>query len=93
MGNYHQLKNRKNCISCRELPDKGKLVRLGDAPVGTEIFLTPECVFGEEVIEHLVSDTRVRHFTSWDLGYSEYVDVLRDSNNMVYVEDGKDDVE
>ena len=88
MGNYHQLKNRKNYISCREPPDKGKLVRLGDLPIGTRIYETPKCLFEEVIVEQLYNKTKVQHFISWDLGCSNYKYLFRDSNDMVYIEDG-----
>ena len=86
MGNYHQLKNKHKYYYVNKLSNRGKLIRLGDVPVNTEIFGTPECVFGEWVIKQLEDKTIVQHFTSWDLGYSEYKLIERDSNDMVYVE-------
>lgn len=86
MGNYHQLKNRKNYIPCREPPDKGKLVRLGDVPVGTRIYETPKCLFEEIVIEQLGDKTKIQHFISWDLGWSDYKYILRNSDDLVYIE-------
>jgi len=86
MGNYHQLKNRKNYISYRELPDKGKLVRLGDLPIGTRIYETQKCLFEEVIVEQLYDKTKVQHFISWDLGWSKYEYIFRDSNDMVYIE-------
>lgn len=86
MGNYHQLKNRKNYICRKELPDKGKLVRLGDLPIGTRIYETPKCLFEEIVVEQLGDKTKIQHFTSWDLGWSDYKYILRNSDDLVYIE-------
>lgn len=92
MGNYHQLKNRKNYISYKEPPDKGKLVRLGDLPVGTRIYETPKCLFEEIIVEQLYDKTKVQHFISWDLGWSEYKYIFRDNNEMVYIENDENDL-
>jgi hypothetical protein len=87
MGNYHQLKNKnKKYFYINKLPNRGKLVRLGDVPVGTRIYETPKCLFEEIVVEQLYNKTKVQHFISWDLGWSEYKYIFRDNNEMVYIE-------
>ena len=86
MGNYHELKAKKLNIK-----KPGKLVRLGDVPVSTYIYATPDCVFGEIVILHTNDGiTKVQHYNSWDMGNSTYEYILKDSDTLVYV--NKEDI-
>ena len=86
MGNYHQLKNKEKKYFYINKLNRGKLIRLGDVPVNVSVYSSQECIFGEDVIEQLGDKTKVRHYTSWDLGYSKYKVIERDSNDMVYIE-------
>lgn len=81
MGNYHELKTKK--LNIKKL---GKLVRLGDVPIKTKVYHTPDCIFGEIVILHTDDGiTKVKHYNSWDMGNSTYEYILKDSNELVYI--------
>ena len=83
MRNYHELKAKKLNIK-----KPGKLIRLGDVPIETTVYATPDCTFGETVIIHTNDGiTEVEHFNSWDLGNSTSEFILRDSNDLVYIEE------